>query len=159
MQGLWVSSYVIEKGKMGRVLEISGTLANVRIAAYVHDFIQHAIEAQWQTYRADQGLAGHRKPDFAQGLVEGFYGKLRNEKRPTPSAREAFGLIPTADPQLAAYFAYRYPHTRRVKKAAPNRDETVFQDGLQAGKKLIISKGITTSGKSPCLIAYDETPI
>ena len=38
VQGLWVSAYVLEKGKMGRVLEISGTRRNIKIATYVYVF-------------------------------------------------------------------------------------------------------------------------
>jgi hypothetical protein len=102
-------------------------------------------------------LAYQRKSDFARGLVEGFYGKLKDENLQKSSAAEAFGLIRAGDPQLAAYLTYRFPHIRRVNRMAPNRDKAVFHDGLQLGQKLIISKGITAIRESSRLIIYDET--
>jgi hypothetical protein len=43
ISGIWVSAYVIKKAKMGRVLEISGTMQNLKIAEYVHDFIVQSV--------------------------------------------------------------------------------------------------------------------
>ena len=45
VQGLWVSSYVLAKEKMGRVFEISGVPENVKIASYVYDFVKHTIDS------------------------------------------------------------------------------------------------------------------
>lgn len=159
VEGVWVSSYVMEKGKMGRVLEITGTAANVRIAAYVHDFIRQAIDARWELHPDHQRLNRHGKSDFAWGVIEGFYAKLKDEKPQKPETAEVFWLLKTGDPQLADYLAYRHPHTRSVRRTVRRRDETVFHDGLRVGQKLIISKAITTTEKSSRRIAYDGNEI
>ncbi|MBU4011732.1 MAG: SprT-like domain-containing protein, partial [Proteobacteria bacterium] len=73
---IWVPAYIIEKGKMGRVLELSGTLENIEIASYVHDFIKHYIESRWLEYNNKKQLNRHRKTDFAAGIIKGFSTKL-----------------------------------------------------------------------------------
>ena len=54
---------------MGAVLEISGTLQNIRMAEYVHDFIRNFINAQWHAYNAEKRLNRYRKTDFAVGIL------------------------------------------------------------------------------------------
>ena len=49
---IWVPAYVMERSRMGRVLEISGTPRNIRTAAYVHAFMQRVIGEEWQPFRA-----------------------------------------------------------------------------------------------------------
>jgi len=78
ISGIWVPAYVIEKGKMGRVLEISGTVQNLKIAEYVHDFIIQFIDAQWYPYNRQKRLNRYRKTDFAVGIIKGFRGKLES---------------------------------------------------------------------------------
>ena len=78
VQGIWVSSYVPEKRRMGRVLEISGTIPNVKMAGYVHDFVQRFIHSQWTEYNQDKGLNRYRLTDFAVGIIEGFRSKLES---------------------------------------------------------------------------------
>ena len=84
VQGLWVSSYVLAKGKMGRVFEISGVPENVKIASYVYDFVKNTIDRHWRHYNRQGTLNRYRKTDFAVGLVEGFCNKLADQK-PIPS--------------------------------------------------------------------------
>ena len=55
VSGIWVPAYVIEKQKMGRVLEISGTAPNLKIADYVHGFIMQFINTQWLKYNHKKG--------------------------------------------------------------------------------------------------------
>ncbi|HSR11130.1 MAG TPA: DUF2786 domain-containing protein, partial [Thermodesulfobacteriota bacterium] len=65
VRGIWVSSYVLEKRKMGRAFEVSGTLSNVKIAAYVHDFVRRFIHTQWRAYNEGRGLNRSRRTDFS----------------------------------------------------------------------------------------------
>lgn len=138
--GIWVSAYVIEKGKMGRVLEISGTVQNLKIAEYVHDFIIQFIDAQWRRYNRRKKLNRFRKTDFAVGIIEGFRDKL--ESSVVKKKKDIFALIQKGDPQLAKYFKFKYPHTASVKKAAYHQDARVIRDGKKVGKKLVIARGI-----------------
>ena len=142
VSGIWVSAYVIEKGKMGRVLEISGTVPNLKIAEYVHDFISQFIDAQWHKYNCGKKLNRFRKTDFAVGIIEGFRGKLDLNIKKKKAKKDLFALIRKGDPQLEKYFKFKYPHTATVKKTANRQDVRVMRDGQKVGKKLVITRGI-----------------
>jgi hypothetical protein len=142
VSGIWVSSYVIEKQKMGRVLEISGTAQNLKIADYVHGFIVRFIDGQWQKYNHQKKMNRYRKTDFAVGIIEGFRSKLELSVIQKNTKKEIFALIRKGDPQLQTYFKFKYPHTASVKKAASRQDTRVLNDGKKLGKKLVIARGI-----------------
>ena len=108
VHGIWVSAYVVEKEKMGRVLEISGTLQNLKIASYVHDFVCRFIRTQWIEYNKGKRLNSYRKSDFAVGVIQGFRSKLEQSQKQMESRNE-FALVKMEDPLLAGYVAYRYP--------------------------------------------------
>jgi hypothetical protein len=142
VQGIWVPAYVLEKGKMGRVLEINGTEENIRLASYVHDFVCGFIGAQWRIYNERKGLGRRRRSDYAGGIIEGFRSKLASQnKGKKPEGKKA--LIKLRDPLLEKYVAYRYPRTVTEKRGVSAWDEKVVSDGRAAGKKLVIHKGIT----------------
>jgi predicted SprT family Zn-dependent metalloprotease len=140
--GIWVAAYVIEKGKMGRVLEISGVVQNLKIAEYVYDFIGQFIDAQWRKYNQGKRLNRYRKTDFAVGIIEGFRDKLESNVVSKKAQKNIFALIQKRDPQLEKYFKFKYPHTASVKKAASQQDTRVLNDGKKLGQKLVIAKGI-----------------
>ena len=140
--GIWVPAYVISKGKMGRVLEISGTVQNIKIAQYVHDFICHFVDTQWLKYNQEKGLNRYRKTDFAVGIIEGFRDKLESNVMKKKTKTDFFAIINKGDPHLAKYFKFKYPHTTSLKKTASHQDAGVLRDGKKVGKKLVIAKGI-----------------
>jgi len=142
VSGIWVSAYVIKKRKMGRVLEISGTAQNLKIADYVYNFIVQFIEAQWLKYNREKRLNRFRKNDFAVGIIEGFRNKLESNVVRRKAKKDIFALIQKGDLQLEKYFKFKYPHTASVKKAASQQDTRVLNDGKKLGKKLVIARGI-----------------
>ena len=144
---IWESAYVIEKGKMGRVLEISGTEKNVQIACYVYDFVNRFIDSQWEMYNHGKGLNRYRRSDFAFGILEGFDAKLKAQSK-MRSAKTGYGLIKVEDPLLERYKAYRYPRIRKNRGKAVREDTKIRKDGEKVGSKLIISKGIHRKGGS-----------
>jgi hypothetical protein len=140
--GLWVSAYVLDKGKMGRVLEISGTVQNVKLAAYVYAFVRHFIDSQWPGYNRDKRLNRYRKTDFAVGVIEGFSSKLKAQGK----NRKRLGnknLIKITDPLLMEYTAHRYPNTVSSTTRVSSQNDDVLRDGMSVGKKMVIAKGIT----------------
>jgi hypothetical protein len=155
VQGIWVPAYVVEKGKMGRVFEISGTLANVQIATYVYDFIIRFIDRQWREYNRDKGLNHFRERDFALGIIEGFRSKLRQPS--SVGSRSTPGLLKIDDPQLSAYMAYRYPHARRFSRRGTRRDPQVVSDGRRIGSRLVIAKGISSPAGNRGLMIQDRS--
>ena len=143
VQGIWVPAYVLEKGKMGRVLEISGTRQNITVASYVHDFVQGFIDSRWNQYNREKGLNQHRRTDFAVGIIQGFGQKLTAQKKKRFSPKKTLSLVPMEDPLLNDYLAHKYPHTTSFRRKVSSQDEAVIQDGIRIGKKLVIHKGIS----------------
>ncbi len=140
---IWIPSYVIEKDKMGRVLEITGTIQNLKIASYVFDVIKNYIESEWIKYNKSKGLNFFRKTDFAVGIVRGFRRKLESQQfsvqhQSTPT----FAMTRINDYQLENYHRYRYPRITTSSRTSSNQDYGVLSDGMKTGKKLVISKGI-----------------
>jgi len=148
---LWVSTYVMDKGKMGRVLEISGTEKNVKIASYVYDFVNRFIESRWLEYNQNRGLNRYRRTDFALGVLEGFENKLNSQSEQRASATD-YGIIKVEDPLLEKYAAYRYPRIFTNRGKPLRQDARVRNAGEKVGQKLVISKGIHQKGRNKGLL-------
>ena len=142
IRGIWVSTYVITKGKMGRVLEISGAIPNIKIAEYVHGFIRQFIDAQWSKYNRQKKLNRHRKTDFSVGIIEGFRDKLQSLTAAKTAQKDIFALVKKGDPLLERYFKFKYPYTASVRTSTSHQDAGTLLDGKKIGKKLVIAKGI-----------------
>ncbi len=144
--GIWVPAYVLQKSKMGRVLEISGTVQNIRIASYLHDFIKHFIDAQWDRYNKKKGFNRYRKTDFAVGIIEGFRSKLELQTAQKKEIGNPRHLMKIQDPLLQKHIKYRYPHTSSIRGRSLKNDKRIFKDGINIGKDLVIHKGISKRG-------------
>jgi len=155
--GLWVSAYVFEKEKMGRVLEITGTARNVQMAAYVYDFVRHFIDSQWIHYNRNRRFNRYRKTDFAVGIIEGFRSKLERNSQTNRHASTDRVLMKIEDPLLVAYTGHKYPHTKSFRPKAAGRDPAVARDGRRIGRDLVISKGITEKGVSRKALIEDSS--
>jgi hypothetical protein len=149
---IWIPSYVIEKEKMGRVLEITGTLQNLKIASYVFEVIKNYTESEWKKYNKNRRLNFYRKTDYAVGIIRGFQRKLEQQKHSFNASKNnsgsVYALMTLKDPQLESYYHYRYPKTVKTGRGRTNADFNVISDGIKSGKKLVISKGIEESGIS-----------
>ncbi|MGD9975355.1 MAG: DUF2786 domain-containing protein [Desulfatirhabdiaceae bacterium] len=143
---IWISAYVLEKGKMGRVLEISGTARNLQIASYVYEFIKRFIDFEWSEYSRDKKLTLHRKSDFAYGILAGFRARLEKKPDSTGHTKSRSGsLVPIEDRQLKQYISVRYPHLRSFSRGGGSCNPGVLSDGKNVGKRLVIHQGITSS--------------
>lgn len=142
VQGIWVSAYVLEKGRMGNVLEISGTTSNLQIASHVHAFVGRFIEREWERYNQTLRLNRYRQTDFAAGIIMGFRSKLeeQNQKRPCQPNNKA--IAPLSDPLLEQFMRAKYPRIHRFKRRSDQTDGRVLADGEKIGKTMVISKGL-----------------
>jgi hypothetical protein len=138
----------MEKGKMGRVFEVSGTLTNVKIAAYVYDCVHNYIESQWEHFSCGRKLGRFKKSDFAAGIITGFRQKLLNEEYSKTLRPAEKMLILSGDPQLKAYMKDRYPHTRSIGQSVANLDSNIYSHGLKKGKHLSLMKGVRDTSYS-----------
>lgn len=151
---IWVRVWVMEKGKEGSVLEISGTPHNIQVAEYVHTYIQRYIDGQWHAYRNGTRLGRRDKTTFAIGILDGFRQKLTRERgrrsaaSTAPAGTASRELIRLTDPQLKSYIRRRYPYLRTFRQQPLGMDDQVFSDGRKKGKKLVISKGLTSRTES-----------
>ncbi len=143
VQGVWVQAWVLDKARMGRVLEVSGSRRNVLMAEYVDSAVRRYIDAAWVDYRRDKRLNRYRKTDFAVGIIEGFRGTLA--KAAARHADDAQAHLPAtvADRALGRYIEQRYPSLRSMSRKGPGHDRQVLADGIESGRKLVIHKGIT----------------
>ncbi len=151
VHNIWVPAYVLEKGKRGNVLEMTGTIQNVKIAVYVHDFVRRYIDSQWAKYNGNKRLNRYRKSDFAVGIIEGFRSKLESQHSKNRTGRK-HELVKIEDPLLKKHISFKYPRTVSVRQNALRRDRHVLDDGMRIGKKLVISKGIEEQGRGKSLL-------
>jgi hypothetical protein len=148
VQGLWITAWVLDRGKDGRVLEISGTAPNVKIASYVHDYVTHYIQTQWSEYNRHRNLTRHRRTDFAVGTIEGFRAKLDARRHPSACHAGSQAMVKARDLQLAGYMADRYPSVQRMPGRLLRVDRRVMDAGIDAGSRLVIAEGITEKKQS-----------
>jgi hypothetical protein len=148
---IWVPAYVLEKGKRGNVLEMTGTIQNVQIAVYVHKFVKHYIDTQWIKYNGNKRLNRYRKSDFAVGIIEGFRSKLESQ-RFQKRAKKKLEVVKVEDPLLKKYISFKYPRITNVRQDGLRRDPNVLNDGMRVGKELVISKGIEEQGRGKKLL-------
>ena len=154
VRGIWVSCYAPQRGRMGRALEISGTISNVKIAAYVFEFVRRYIGTQWAEYNREKSLNRYRLTDFALGIVEGFRSKLESNGKNGEEDGKVWALVKKEDPLLKEYLSYRYPHLITVQTGRGRQDPKIRRDGKRIGKDLVISKGVMEgSGKRGFLLS------
>ena len=143
VQCMWIQAWVVEKDRMGRVLEISGTRKNITIAEYVHDTLCRTIDSAWADYRREKGLNRYRKTDFAVGIIQGFTTTLQQASTSALRSDNTGLPVRIEDHALTRYVARRYPHVRSYRKQGAGHDARVLADGTEKGKNLIIARGIT----------------
>lgn len=143
VQGMWIQAWVLEKGRMGRVLEISGTRKNVWIADYIHAAVCRHIDDAWADYRRNKGLNRYRKTDFAVGIIEGFKTTLQQASAAGSRGVDTHLPARIEDQALSRYLAHRYPHVRSFSRRGLGHDTRVMADGTESGRRLIIARGIT----------------
>jgi hypothetical protein len=146
VQGIWVPAFVAAKGKMGRVLEVSGTPANLAQAGYVFGFMQAHIDRRWTEMMTRRRLTRYQKSDFAVGVIEGFRHKLDREQLPQAPPQER-ALIRQADPRLKAYLRHRYPHTSRIQRGSGRRYPDAYERGRKVGENMTLHRGVTHAAR------------
>jgi len=138
--GIWVPAWVVERGRMGTVLELSGTATQVKLAGYVHEFVRRHIATEWARYNHGQRLGARRRTDFGCGVIEGFRGTLERGGK-GPGGGEAVERT-GQDPLFARYLATRYPRRTKISRGAGKIDARVHRDGVRAGERLVIREGV-----------------
>lgn len=144
VEPVWIPSFVLQKDRMGRVLEISGTPANVKMAGYVHDFLLRTIEVQWTEFNRERRFARRQRADFALGLIRGFRQKLLAIQESPGESPARFDLVKIRDRQLARYIRDRYRHLRTTRGRVRRMDAHAHQAGERAGRSTVLHRPIET---------------
>ena len=149
VSGVWVPAFVVSKGKMGRVLEISGTPPNLQLAEYVFSFVRDFIDRQWLQFNHRKRYNRFRKTDFAIGIIEGFLAKMDSNVacQALGAAGDTSALMLKTNPGLKAYLNDRYPHTSSFRRTATSENLPVKRAGKRIGRRLIIAKPIENKPK------------
>ena len=138
--GIWVPAWVVERERMGTVLELSGTPAQVKLAGYVHEFVRRHTATEWARYDHGRRLGARRRTDFGCGVIEGFRGTLERGGK-SPGVGEA--VVRTGqDPLFSRYLAARYPRRTKIRRGVGIVDAGVHRDGVRAGERLVLNKGV-----------------
>ncbi|MEI6564761.1 MAG: DUF2786 domain-containing protein [bacterium] len=143
VEAVWICAYVFDRARMGRILEISGTAENVKMAGYVYDFLKRTITHQWQVFRKGRAVTSGGKVDFALGLLSGFSEKLKTQDRAMEKDSPAtYALMKRDDAGLTTYLRARHPRLRKTSGSGRNIDEQTHRAGQTVGRNTILSKPI-----------------
>ncbi len=164
---VWVPAWVVSRGCAGSVPELSGQAHDLEFAAYVFEFIDRTIQAQWRQARQAHGFSGREYRQFALGVANGFYAKLDGDRRALSeriraerqSTQAAGGtkrsyvctdLVNVADPRLSDYLKRRYGKLRSFRRPSWARKSSYYA-GRKVGEKMVLHRGIdatpTASGR------------
>jgi hypothetical protein len=138
--GIWVPAWVVERERMGTVLELSGTPSQVKLAGYVHEFVRRHIATEWERYNRGRRLGARRRTDFGCGVIAGFRGTL--DRGANGPAAGAAVVRTNQAPAFANYLGARYPRRRMISRGGGTVDPGVHRDGVRAGEKLVIRAGV-----------------
>jgi hypothetical protein len=132
VETIWVPAYRPRDGKWGSVLEVCGTLPNVEMAAYVHDFLHHTAQQLWRDHKRTAGIVGDRdRRTFLAGVMAGFYEKLQAEKKKNDDR----GLVWVRDADLEGFYRKRHPRIQHVRHRGARRTEA-HAHGRAAGRNI-----------------------
>ena len=149
VRGIWVSAYVPASGKMGRVLEISGTTQNIKMASYVHDFVGRFIHSQWAAYNKNRSLNRHRQTDFALGIVEGFRSKLETPGKEKGKAPSLAGLDKDGGPVTERISGLQVsPHHPASGGGLPDRIRTFCRTASASGESWSLPGELRSTGEA-----------
>jgi hypothetical protein len=135
---VWVPAYVVPKGRMGRVLEISGTPKNVQTAGRVAGLIDGVARREWRPAGIGRGA---RFDDFVLGILDAFRTRLEAAAAvPVAGTERARALQKVADPGLRAYGKKRYGRLVHRGSAPSRLDARALEAGRRLGRVIVLSE-------------------
>jgi hypothetical protein len=136
-----IPAYVLSAGRMGRTIELSGRVENLKMADYVYAFLNRTVEEQWQAFGGSAG--SRRRTDFACGLLQGFRETLeKQEDARAETSRATRALVALGERQADEYWRARYPRLRTVSRRGRFVDPDVVAAGVAAGRRTVLSRPI-----------------
>ena len=152
VETLWVRTYRAQEDKVGTVLEIYGTSANLDMAVYVYAYLSGPIERLWSAYKRREGLAANRERQrYWAGILEGFHHKLCEQDHAIGVSPGEMSLVWRGDDRLRTYYRHINPRVR-TRYGTGVADSAAYRDGLEEGQKVQIRRPVeSTDGFGGCL--------
>ena len=145
VETLWVRTYRAQENKVGTVLEIYGTPANLDMADYVYAYLSGLIERLWSDYKRRQGLTANRERQrYWAGILEGFHDKLREQERAIGESPAEAALVWRGDDRLRDYYRHINPRIS-TRYGTGVADSAAYRDGLEEGQKVQIHKPVESA--------------
>jgi hypothetical protein len=127
--------------RVGRVLEITGTHENVKMAAHVFHFLRRAAAAEARV----RGVG--RRTDYTMGFYRGVREKLQRQRSElVVRLSHTQALILMATTRLHAVIRARHLHLRTTRHRGRKMDSDTFNAGVSAGRKVILHRPIERHG-------------
>ena len=154
VQPVWISSFMVQRGRVGYVLEITGTVINIKIADYVFHYILKYAESSWRKYKKEHPGCRSRS-GYMTGVVAGFKEQLGSQKRdsmvramesPENDTHDPGALVAMEDKRLQHHFYMRHPRIRMVSTSHSSSSRSAYESGKEQGRHLNVSKAITSHG-------------
>ena len=144
VEAIWVQSYDALAARRGSVLEVCGSVENLELASYVHDFLHAAGERLWSEHKQRAGLRLDRdRRTYIAGVMLGFAERLAVQEK----AQRTEGLVWCGDADLDVFFRRRHQHVRRVYQKGQPRTEA-RQEGQRAGRELVLHRPLRAPSSS-----------
>lgn len=133
-----IRSYDAMSGEDGKVIEITGTLANVEMAEHVWTFMLRTVDTLWERHRADARVrSGRDRLSFQFGVVLGFADKLEEQQ----SENRERGLVWRGDADLDELWDRRYPDRRGGTMRYALNDALAL--GREQGEQIVLHRPIS----------------
>ena len=142
------------------VLEITGSPANVAIAAHVYDFLVAEGERRLSRFREEGGGTDRTaRLDFLEGLYQGFRDKLLDQEiklslRETEknTLDEVNALVVSRDEELRKFYKARYPHTQTTsRRGRYTHDPDARSEGHRQGRKMSVRDAVSSNNRNLAL--------
>lgn len=156
------SQYDAASAQQHKVLEILGTLENIRTAEYVYWFLWNQLPLLWKTYCGDSRGKRSSQRSFYLGVLNGFHEKLSKRKQGEEQAEANIWALATQDTkalerivqnELKAFVRERYPRLHRGGGGSRSVEGEAYTSGQRRGRELEIRQGLERDGRVRALAA------
>jgi len=153
VQPIWVSSFMFQRSRAGYILELTGTVTNIKIADYVFHYILKYAESHWREYKKSHPSCRSRS-GYMTGVVTGFKEKLESQKKEfmgrdgenPDDANDLGALVAVEDKRLQRHFYMRHPRVRVTSMSYSSASRSAYESGKEQGRNLNVAKAITSHG-------------
>lgn len=145
---------VLSLGKEKSCIEITGTKTNVKLAAYISEFLNNEFDYLWEQAKKEYGFSGLRaKNSFFIGIAHGFGQKMKASKMEMDvNDRKALVIVEKNLDQKISQIYGRLSSTR----SGHTPDIRANAIGVMTGRNLSIRQGVE-SGSKGLSISYSKS--